>query len=102
MVADGYLPPPPARLFAAGRDLYAALKMWSWSMQQAGWASEHDARIVRKLAFVLSGSDLSAPQWVDEAYFLELEREAFLELVVTEKTRERIRHMLETGKALRN
>jgi len=102
MVADGYLPPPPARLYAGGRDLYAALKIWAWSMQQAGYASDHDVLVVDKIARVVAGGELSAPQWVSEEYFLGLERDAFAELAATAKTQERIRHMLETGKPLRN
>ena len=102
MMSDGYLPPPPARIWAGGRDLFAALKIAVWSLAQAGWASEHDALVAEKIAWILAGGDLSTPQWVDEGYFLELEREAFAELVSTEKTQARIRHMLETGKPLRN
>ncbi|MEE8522987.1 MAG: 3-hydroxyacyl-CoA dehydrogenase/enoyl-CoA hydratase family protein [Thermoanaerobaculia bacterium] len=102
MVAEGHLPPPPARLYAGGRDLYAALKIWVWSMQQAGYASDHDVLVAEKIAYVVAGGELSAPQWVSEEYFLELEREAFAELAATAKTQERIRHMLETGKPLRN
>jgi 3-hydroxyacyl-CoA dehydrogenase len=51
---------------------------------------------------VLAGGDASAPRWVDEDVFLRLEREAFAELVATEKTQERIAYMLKTGKPLRN
>ena len=49
-----------------------------------------------------AGGDLSSPAWVPVEYFLELEREAFAELVATEKTQARIQHMLETGRPLRN
>ena len=102
MVADGYLAPPPAAVYAGGRDLLAALEVMVWSLAQAGYASEHDALVARKIAFVIAGGDVSAPAWASEEYFLELEREAFAELVATEKTQARIRHMLETGKPLRN
>ncbi|MEM7585619.1 MAG: 3-hydroxyacyl-CoA dehydrogenase/enoyl-CoA hydratase family protein [Acidobacteriota bacterium] len=102
MVADGYLPPQPASLYAGGRDLLAALKIIPWSMVQAGFASEHDALVAEQVAFVIAGGDLSSPGWVSEDYFLELEREGFAALVSTEKTQARIRHMLETGKPLRN
>lgn len=102
LVADGYLPDPSPRLFAGGRDLLAALRMMPWTMQQAGWASEHDADIANKIAFILAGGDASAPGPVDEEHFLRLEREAFVDLVRTEKTQARIQHMLETGKPLRN
>jgi 3-hydroxyacyl-CoA dehydrogenase len=37
-----------------------------------------------------------------EEHFHALEREVFIELCQTTKTRERIRHMLDTGKPLRN
>jgi 3-hydroxyacyl-CoA dehydrogenase len=72
------------------------------SFQWGTYASEHDALISGKLAFVLTGGDLSEPAWVDPWYILDLEREAFLSLLGEEKTRERIMHMLQTGKPLRN
>jgi 3-hydroxyacyl-CoA dehydrogenase len=102
MVAEGYVPDPPAQLYAGGRDLKAALKMGVWLMQQASYISEHDRLIGDKLAHIICGGDLSGPQWVDEQYFLDLEREAFVELARTEKTQARIWHMLEHGKPLRN
>ena len=102
MSAEGWVPPPPARLYAGGRDLYAALKIAVWSLQQAGWASEHDALIANRIAFVIAGGDASAPDWQDEDHFLRLEREAFVDLCALEKTQERIAHMLKTGKPLRN
>jgi 3-hydroxyacyl-CoA dehydrogenase len=37
-----------------------------------------------------------------EQYFLDLEREAFVQLCTERKTQERIQHMLKTGKPLRN
>jgi 3-hydroxyacyl-CoA dehydrogenase len=102
MAAEGWTPPPPARLYAGGRDLYAALKIAIWSLQQAGWASAHDGVVAGRIAWVIAGGDASAPGWQDEDHFLALEREAFAELCATEKTQERIVHMLKTGKPLRN
>jgi 3-hydroxyacyl-CoA dehydrogenase len=102
MIAQGYVAPPPAQLYAGGRDLYAALKMGVWTMLQSGHISEHDALIGQKLAFIIAGGDLSAPQQVNEQYFLDLERQAFIELAGTEKTQARIWHMLKEGKPLRN
>jgi 3-hydroxyacyl-CoA dehydrogenase len=58
--------------------------------------------IAKKIAYVLSGGDLSAPQWVDEQVILDLEREGFLSLLGQEKTIARIKHLLMTGKPLRN
>ncbi|MEM1202886.1 MAG: 3-hydroxyacyl-CoA dehydrogenase/enoyl-CoA hydratase family protein [Acidobacteriota bacterium] len=102
MVADGYLPEAPAPLYAGGRDLLAAFKVAVWSLQQAGWASDHDALIAGKVGYVLAGGDASTPGHLPEEHFLRLERDAFVELVATEKTQARMKHMLETGKPLRN
>ena len=55
-----------------------------------------------KLAHVLCGGDLSAPAWMDEQYFLDLEREAVVSLAGEAKTQERIWAMLQSGKPLRN
>ena len=102
MVSDGHIAPQPSSVYAGGRDLLAALKIVVWSLQQAGYASEHDALVAEKVAWVIAGGDLSKPAWVPDDYFLQLERDAFAELVATEKTQLRIKHMLETGKPLRN
>ena len=72
------------------------------SLQWGGYASEHDGLVAKKLAYVLCGGDLSAPTWVDPWYILDLEREAFLSLLGEQKTIERMMHMLQTGKPLRN
>jgi 3-hydroxyacyl-CoA dehydrogenase len=69
---------------------------------EAGNATEHDARILEKLAHVLSGGRLSGGQTVSEQYLLDLEREAFLSLCGTKETQDRMAHMLKTGKPLRN
>jgi 3-hydroxyacyl-CoA dehydrogenase len=43
-----------------------------------------------------------APRQVDPWHILDLEREAFVSLCGTEKTQQRIEHMLKSGKPLRN
>ncbi len=102
LVASGVRPPEVEKIYAAGRDVYSALLMGIKSLEWGGYASEHDAKIAKKLAFVLCGGDISAPAWVDPWYILDLEREAFLSLLGEQKTIERIMHMLQTGKPLRN
>jgi 3-hydroxyacyl-CoA dehydrogenase len=102
MVRDGYRPPAPQKLYAAGRDAYAALKVVLYQMQEAGYASEHDAVIGKKLGLILCGGELSAPTWVDELHFLDLEREAFVALCREPKTLERMWHMLQHNRPLRN
>jgi 3-hydroxyacyl-CoA dehydrogenase len=101
-LADGYVPRQPEKVWAAGRDAYAALLLGIEGFREGGYASDYDAFISRKLAYVLTGGALSEPQWVSEQYILDLEREAFLALVTEAKTMERITHMLQTNKPLRN
>lgn len=99
----GYKPPVvKGNVYAAGRDVLASTKIEVYSLQQAGFISEHDAKIAGKLAHVLCGGDLSAAAWMDEQYFLDLEREAIVSLAREEKTQARIWHMLQNGKPLRN
>jgi 3-hydroxyacyl-CoA dehydrogenase len=102
MVEEGYQPPPPAKIWASGRDLLADMKLMVWTMIDAGYASEHDGVVSNHLANVLAGGDLSAPGWVPEQYILDLEREAFIALLHEPKTIERMWHMLQHKKPLRN
>ena len=102
MIAEGYRPPNVERVYAAGRDVLAALKAAVWGLREAGWATEHDATIANKLAWVLCGGDLTDPTWVPEQYILELERKAFIELCHEPKTLDRLAHMIEHNKPLRN
>jgi 3-hydroxyacyl-CoA dehydrogenase len=85
-----------------GEQFLAAAKLAIHMMLRGGYASEHDALVGRKLAYILAGGALSAPQTVSEQYVLDLEREAFVSLCGEKKTQERIAHTLKTGKPLRN
>ncbi len=102
MVAEGYLPPVPERIYAAGRDLLGALEAQVWGMREAGWASEHDAVVANKIAWVLTGGDLSEPAWVPEQTILDLERQIFVDLCREPKSIERMGYLLEHNKPLRN
>jgi 3-hydroxyacyl-CoA dehydrogenase len=76
LAAAGYAPPSRAKnCYAAGRDALAALRAASYVMRQGEFMSESDLQTVNKVAFMLCGGDLSAAQWVDEQYFLDLEGE---------------------------
>lgn len=78
--------------------LYAGINgMW-----RAGYATDHDVTVAKKLAYVMCGGDLSEPRMVSEQYLLDLEREAFLSLCGEKKTLERIQSVLKGGKPVRN
>jgi 3-hydroxyacyl-CoA dehydrogenase len=102
LVATGATNPGPGMVYAAGRDALALLNVGVWQMGEGRYASEYDVFLGKKLAAILTGGNLSAPQWVPEQYILDLERETILELLQQGKTQERITNMLTTGKPLRN
>lgn len=85
-----------------GREGLGIVQVGANAMQAANYISEYDAHISRKLGFIMSGGNLSAPTLVSEQYLLNLEREAFLSLLGEKKTLERIQAILTTGKPLRN
>lgn len=86
---------------ALGRPALATFKTAIYNARQGKQISEHDALLGTRVATILCGGD-RAPGVASEQDFLDLEREAFLSLLGTRKTQERIQHMLKTGKPLRN
>ncbi|MBP1465143.1 3-hydroxyacyl-CoA dehydrogenase/enoyl-CoA hydratase family protein [Candidatus Chloroploca sp. M-50] len=103
LVGEGYTPPTPGNhCYALGRDGLAAARIAIYQLRQGNFATEYDAIIAEKIAHILCGGELSNPQFVDEQYLLSLEREALLFLGQDERTLARAKHMMETGKPLRN
>jgi len=95
---------PPARndVRVLGKQALGMFLVGTDSMEAAHYISEHDKKIANKLAYVMAGGDLSEPSYVSEQYLLDLEREAFLSLCGERKTLERLQHMIQKGKPLRN
>src|ERR1044072_678377 len=103
LAASGYVQPQQRTdILALGNPPLATRKLGIHQMKRAGYISDHDALIGEKLARILTGGDLNHQTRVSEQYLLDLEREAFLSLIGTRKTQDRIAHMLKTGKPLRN
>jgi 3-hydroxyacyl-CoA dehydrogenase len=102
-LSEFYTTPIPRNdITVLGRQGLASLYAFANEFKLGGYGSEHDIRIVHKLAWVLCGGDLTGTQQVTEQYLLDLEREAFLSLCGEQKTLERIQYMLENNKPLRN
>lgn len=100
---NGYTQPKPRTdIKVQGKTGIALFKAGITAMRMGRYISDHDVKIADKLAYVICGGDLSAPQVVSEQYLLDLEREAFLSLTGEKKTLERIQSLLTGGKALRN
>ncbi len=103
MAEAGFVPPDrnaPLTVIGASRgsSFLMGAQMFAWG----GYASEHDQLVAQKIAHVLSGGMESsgAPKTAQD--ILDLEREAFVSLCGTQKTKDRMAAMLSTGKPLRN
>jgi 3-hydroxyacyl-CoA dehydrogenase len=103
LMADrGYQPPAQPMIPVQGKTGFSALKLMMYIMEESGWITEYDAVVGEKIAYVLSGGNVSDPQEISEDALLALEREAFLDLLEDQRTLDRMEHMLKTGKPLRN
>ncbi|MBT1700031.1 3-hydroxyacyl-CoA dehydrogenase/enoyl-CoA hydratase family protein [Fulvivirgaceae bacterium PWU4] len=99
----GYTMPLQAKnIKVQGRTGMALFMAGVNGMRMGNYISDHDAKIAMKIANVMCGGDLTAPQEVSEQYLLDLEREAFVSLCGEKKTLERIQSILTGGKPLRN
>jgi 3-hydroxyacyl-CoA dehydrogenase len=102
LASMGYRPPMAPKVSVPGTNGIAALKVAIHGMKAGGYLSEYDEHLGRTLATVLCGGEVPSGTIRSEQDLLDLEREAFLSLCGEEKTIERILHMLEKGKPLRN
>jgi 3-hydroxyacyl-CoA dehydrogenase len=102
LVRMEYEPPRPKKYKVTGRSGYAALQIAIKNFQWGKRITDHEALMAQKLARVLTGGDVEIGTEITEQQMLDLEREAFLSLCGTQKTQERIQHMLATGRPLRN
>ncbi|OUL26653.1 3-hydroxyacyl-CoA dehydrogenase [Nostoc sp. T09] len=99
----GYMPPPERNaIMVLGRSARAMLDQAAYVMQQGGYISEYDHYLASRLAYVMTGGELTVPALVDEDYLSKLERESFLPLLHQPKTQERFAYTLKTKKSLRN
>ncbi len=102
MFATGYRPPMKRQFKVAGRDGIATIKGSLVNMRDGGFISQHDFDIASMIANVVCGGDVDAGTLVTEEYLMQLEREAFTTLIAHPKSQDRILHMMNTSKPLRN
>ncbi|HCN67133.1 MAG TPA: 3-hydroxyacyl-CoA dehydrogenase [Candidatus Accumulibacter sp.] len=99
----GYYPRlSPRGVKVAGRTGIANCEMMLANMKEGGMISAHDYAVARAAATALCGGEVETGSLVDERWLLTVERKLFVELLKNPKTQQRIQHMLETGKPLRN
>lgn len=101
-MCEDYKPPEPPEFHLPGPSGKTALDMAVDSFQQQGKASAYDGVVSEALAYVLSGGDTDFSDTLTEDDVLAFERKSFMDLIRRSGTVNRIEHMLETGKPLRN
>jgi 3-hydroxyacyl-CoA dehydrogenase len=101
-LAPGYRAPARRQVKVLGETALANLKAGLMAMHESGQITAYEIHLAGKVAEVLTGGSMNRVDVVDEQVLLDLEGEAFLHLCGQEKTRERLAHMLKTGKNLRN
>ena len=90
MHGAGYSPPEPQQIFVLGEEGIARLNLQIHQFRQADTIDDYTQYLANKLAYVLCGGTLSAPQFVTEQYLLDLEHEVFLGLCGEQQTHARI------------
>ena len=103
MADAGYAPPPmPRAIPVAGKNGIATFEMMLVNMKEGGMISAHDYKVARSAAIALCGGEVETGSLVDEEWLITVERRLFVELLKDPMTQARIKHMLDTGKPLRN
>ena len=101
-LTKSYKKPRPAMIPVMGENFRGMIDAALYGMRKGNFVSDYDVHVSRKVASIISGGDCPEGTWVSEQEILDLEREAFVSLLGEAKTLERIIHMLNTGKPLRN
>ncbi|MBE9078252.1 enoyl-CoA hydratase/isomerase family protein [Romeria aff. gracilis LEGE 07310] len=103
LARQGYRPWPERHdIWVLGQPGRATLEHMAYVLQQGGFASEYDRFLASRLAYVMTGGELTAPARVSADYLLQLERENFVPLLENPKTQARMAHLLKYKKPLRN
>ena len=87
---------------AGGREAIANFRGAMTNMHAGGFISDYDMKIGNHVANALCGGPVDAGTELDEAWYLRYERKGFRSLIKSPKTHARVKHMLDTGKPLRN
>jgi 3-hydroxyacyl-CoA dehydrogenase len=101
-LVENYAPPARPVYRLPGESGRAALQLVVDDLAKRGIATPYDTVVAMRLARVLTGGDADMPDAVSEDDLLRLEREVFMASIRDPRTMDRIEHMLETGKPLRN
>ena len=99
---EDHTPPEPSTYALPGPTGMAALSLALNDLSLSGQATPHDVVVATKLAKILTGGDSDITETLEEDDILSMEKDTFANLLKNLDTLDRVQHMLETGKPLRN
>lgn len=99
---SNYVAPIVLPFPVAGRDVQANFQTHLVNLREGGFISDHDYLIGSLIAEVITGGGVREGMFVTEEWMLAKEFEMIMRLLKTKPTQQRIQHLLETGKPLRN
>jgi 3-hydroxyacyl-CoA dehydrogenase len=101
-LSEGYEPPKTRTYSLPGPSGKAALQLAVNDLALSGKATSHDIVVSNYLADILSGGDTDITELLEEEDILSMEKKTIATLARNPATLDRMQHMLETGKPLRN
>lgn len=102
MLSDGYAPPLPKKVTVLGNISKADMSVVLDKVLGKNTNTDFDIFLGECIANIIRGGNALEASEIDEQVILDLEAETFMKLLKEQKTIERISHMLQTGKPLRN
>ena len=101
-LSKDYSPPEPRTYSLPGPSGKAALELAVNDLALSGKVTPHDIVVTNALAEILTGGDTDITDILEEDDILAMEKNAITTLAKNTDTLDRMQHMLETGKPLRN
>ncbi len=95
-------PPTECKFNLSGKKVYEKMLEMLEKLYNEKIILDHGMQVGKELAKVLSGGDTTLEKTLSEDDLFKLELDAFMRLIETEKTQDRINHTLKTGKPLVN
>jgi len=97
-----FTPPQEANLNLSGKALKDKMVKMLEKLYNDKIILDHGIIVATELANVLSGGDTTIDKTLSEDDLYKLELDAFMRLIETKETQDRIKHTLATGKPLVN
>lgn len=102
LARTNFIPRPKITFEALGEDFKALVEGQLEAMRLGHFISDYDMEIGLAVAEILAGGEVPKRTYINQDWIQHLEKENFLRLSKNQKTYERISHMLQKKKPLRN